>query len=282
MKKFYALAFGVCAAMAANAQTTVSLAGGFNGWSAEANPMTETSTGIYETDVPELLTEFKVVVTDANGAQWLGSNEVITLGTPLFVENIEGGGNVNFADGVKVVNNAHVKYELGSSMLTVTGEAGELEVSYGIHGSFATGDWATTPMTKGADGMWSATFTDLTPMATPGEFGIMEMDDKGNQLSWIAAGVAGVVISDEMEDIELTKTNTSNLAVSLTGAYTFIYNADEMLLTVTKATGINDIAAEIAEGEAEYFNLQGVRVMEPAAGLYLVRKAGKVSKVIVK
>ncbi len=51
----------------------------------------------------------------------------------------------------------------------------------------------------------------------------------------------------------------------------------------TAVAGIQAIeAAENAEGEAEYFNLQGVRVMEPAAGLYLVRKAGKVSKVIVK
>ncbi len=282
MKKFYALAFGVCAAIAANAQTVVSLAGGFNGWSADANPMAETSTGVYETDIPELLTDFKVVVNDGTAVQWLGSSEKLTPGTPLFVENIEGGPNVNFADGVMALTNAHVKYELGSSMLTITGTAADVNISYGIHGSFATGDWATTPMTKGEDGMWRVTFTDLAPMATPGEFGIKEMDDKGNQLSWIAAGVAGVVISDEMEDIELTKTNTQNLAVSLTGDYTFIYNAEEMLLTVTKAAGINDIAAEVAEGEAEYFNLQGVRVMEPAAGLYLVRKAGKVSKVIVK
>ncbi len=33
---------------------------------------------------------------------------------------------------------------------------------------------------------------------------------------------------------------------------------------------------------AEYFNLQGVRVAQPEAGLYIVRRAGKVSKVLVK
>lgn len=45
--------------------------------------------------------------------------------------------------------------------------------------------------------------------------------------------------------------------------------------------GIEDIVAA-ENGAAEYFNLQGVRVNEPAAGLYLVRKAGKVEKVLVK
>lgn len=35
------------------------------------------------------------------------------------------------------------------------------------------------------------------------------------------------------------------------------------------------------EAEAEYYNLQGVRVMNPGHGLYIVRKGNKVSKVIL-
>lgn len=46
-------------------------------------------------------------------------------------------------------------------------------------------------------------------------------------------------------------------------------------------TGIADIEAE-ENGVVEYFNLQGVRVAEPANGLYIRRAGNKVEKVIVR
>ncbi len=50
--------------------------------------------------------------------------------------------------------------------------------------------------------------------------------------------------------------------------------------TIKVETGID--AVEVVEGEAEYFNLQGVRVANPTPGLYILRSAGKVVKVQVK
>lgn len=47
-------------------------------------------------------------------------------------------------------------------------------------------------------------------------------------------------------------------------------------------TGIEGIEAEAAEAEVEWFNLQGVRVANPEAGLYIRRQGNKVEKVIVK
>ncbi|MBP3638947.1 MAG: Ig domain-containing protein [Muribaculaceae bacterium] len=45
------------------------------------------------------------------------------------------------------------------------------------------------------------------------------------------------------------------------------------------ATGIEDVTVEV-EGEAEYFNLQGLRVAQPEAGqLYIKRQGGKAVKV---
>ena len=46
-------------------------------------------------------------------------------------------------------------------------------------------------------------------------------------------------------------------------------------------SGIADIEAE-ENGVVEYFNLQGVRVAEPANGLYIRRAGNKVEKVIVR
>lgn len=46
-------------------------------------------------------------------------------------------------------------------------------------------------------------------------------------------------------------------------------------------TGIADIEADM-NAPVEYYNLQGVRVAEPAAGMYLRRQGGKVSKVVIR
>lgn len=50
------------------------------------------------------------------------------------------------------------------------------------------------------------------------------------------------------------------------------------------STGINDIIADGADNDAPavYYNLQGVRVDNPANGVYIVRKGNKTSKVLVK
>lgn len=58
-------------------------------------------------------------------------------------------------------------------------------------------------------------------------------------------------------------------------------------ITVTKASGttvIDEIGADVVDGEAEYFNLQGVKINPENAtpGLYIRRQGGKVAKVVVK
>lgn len=58
---------------------------------------------------------------------------------------------------------------------------------------------------------------------------------------------------------------------------------DNSLALVLIRTGIEEVAAE-AEGEAEYFDLRGVRVNAEALtpGLYICRKGGKVSKTVIR
>ena len=63
--------------------------------------------------------------------------------------------------------------------------------------------------------------------------------------------------------------------------------SDVKTITVTKqsdTTAIDAIGADTAEGEAEYFNLQGVRINpeNAAPGLYIRRQGGKAAKVLVK
>lgn len=50
-----------------------------------------------------------------------------------------------------------------------------------------------------------------------------------------------------------------------------------------KSTGVEDIVADSEKGEAVFYNMQGVRVANPAAGnVYIKVQAGKASKVLVK
>ena len=60
-------------------------------------------------------------------------------------------------------------------------------------------------------------------------------------------------------------------------------NIIELLdLNAFSAAGINNVAADFDENApVEYFNLQGVRVENPANGLYIMRQGSKVAKVIL-
>lgn len=51
-------------------------------------------------------------------------------------------------------------------------------------------------------------------------------------------------------------------------------------LTVTGETGI--AAVDVEEGEAVYFNLQGMRVLNPENGLYIERRGNKARKVLIR
>ena len=71
--------------------------------------------------------------------------------------------------------------------------------------------------------------------------------------------------------------------VEKAGTYTLKFDLNSMTLNVTPtgSTGAVDLVVD-ENAPAEYYNLQGVRVYDPAGGLYLVRKGGKVSKVMIK
>lgn len=71
--------------------------------------------------------------------------------------------------------------------------------------------------------------------------------------------------------------NAVNFTVKLTE------NGTPATMTVASGiqTGVESVGVD-ADGEAEFYTLQGVRVAKPAAGIYLRRQGGTVSKVLVK
>lgn len=62
----------------------------------------------------------------------------------------------------------------------------------------------------------------------------------------------------------------------------FVVDFENMTVTISTATGVEDIAIDAA-APAEYYNLQGIRVAQPESGkLYIVKQGEKVSKMLVK
>lgn len=69
--------------------------------------------------------------------------------------------------------------------------------------------------------------------------------------------------------------------VTLTPGATLGFNT--ITYNFTKSDGVNDIIAEDADAPAVYYNMQGVRVANPAAGnLYIKVQGSKATKVLVK
>lgn len=85
-------------------------------------------------------------------------------------------------------------------------------------------------------------------------------------------------------DTPITLTKNSNaIRLGEAGNYklTVVFGETEITFTATKESGIEGVDAEAA-APAEYYNLQGVRVENPAEGLYIVVRGGKATKEYVK
>lgn len=270
MKKFLLAVAAV--AMSLTASADVFLAGGFNGWSTTATPMEEKD-GVYTVTVDQLTTEFKVV----DNGTWLGSDAPCVLGEELPLSDA---GNIKFADGLAALDNAVVTYNAANQTLVVTGQEAQVEVTYAIHGNFATGEWASVEMT-GNDNVWTVTFESLEN--AEGEFGIKQ-NTNGMQTAWFSCPNEAeyVTISGAVSALLCADTDNTNFKVEgLNGSWDFVFDAEAHTLTVKASEG-NAIESIVAENAAAvYYNLSGVRVANPVNGLFIVKQGNKVSKVIL-
>lgn len=90
---------------------------------------------------------------------------------------------------------------------------------------------------------------------------------------YTAMPAAGIQLTAQMTKLYVIAERTSDGALSEPAVY-----------SIAADTNINTAVGEIeaAEAEAEYYTLEGIRVAEPTDGIYIVRRAGRTSKVLIR
>lgn len=143
--------------------------------------------------------------------------------------------------------------------VTHASKKGVLIVEYSF--KIANHNGKPVEVTANVAGMEQIKFTDATPANAPA------------RVAGESTAVIGTLRAEHADLVDASNINV-NLTATLGGKEFFTRQA-----TVTTTTGIEDVTVE-GEGEAEYFNLQGLRVAQPEAGqLYIKRQAGKAVKV---
>ena len=67
------------------------------------------------------------------------------------------------------------------------------------------------------------------------------------------------------------------------GTYKIVADFEHMVVTILNvSTGLDAIDADNFDLNPVYYNLQGVRVDNPSAGLYIVRRGNAITKEIVR
>lgn len=104
--------------------------------------------------------------------------------------------------------------------------------------------------------------------------------------AFIVPTVADCAVSPngvEPAKFDYTTTHANMWKVTETGTYSLKFDLNNW--TLSASGNVDTSVVELVtdnDAPVEYYNLQGVRVYEPANGLYLKRKGGKVSKVMIK
>lgn len=278
MKKFYLLLTALCVAVAANAADWY-LIGAFNGWSLAdpAAKFTEKSAGVYELEMAELLTNFKI-----NSGTWAdefgAASGKVELGVPFALAS-SGGSNINFLN-MDAITNAKLVLNTNDNTLLVTGEEKVVEKVWyicGIGGNYE---------------VWGDKTYEFTKTETEGIYKIVALDIltgttgfKISTANWAEQyGAADASASIQYGQFSAVLGEVSfggDVPIGLTGKWDVTWDYNNLTVSFKQNTGVQEI--EFNTNEAiEYFNLQGVRIENPANGLYIAKQGDKVAKVLVK
>ena len=72
----------------------------------------------------------------------------------------------------------------------------------------------------------------------------------------------------------------TNITIAATGTYTITVDLEAKTLLLTTTVGVEGV--EVESAPAVYYNLQGIEVVNPENGVYIVKRGNKVSKEFIR
>ena len=230
-------------------------------------------------------------------------------GTELKVENKDGGEPVaipmiacaSYAqfcdycfprDGYKWVafQSTEARNQGAKNDATVTLEAGDKLGDYNL--DIVAGGWKKDPAELVKDGKINLELAfgnnlDFTSATTDEDLGAGKPATYFKSSEYLF--IAGTIGNDEYEARKTTIKSQTSITVhgkTLPVAPDIAnFTQDQNMKVTVKEnpnTGIDGVDAEAANAPAEYFDLQGRKVANPEAGLYLVKRGNKVTKELLK
>lgn len=259
-------------------EPTYYVVGIFNNWDiANAPEMTRNDDGTYTLSIDKMLNQFKIVGERA----WVDSKTIgakVPYSIKLNVPNgaAVGGAEFGFADDITSVDDAVITFNPDNMTIMVDGVAVKDQPDLYLRGSF--NGWVANDDTK-------MTYDANTHTYTLGEVEVAENNEFKIASADYDINFGGVDFTAESLRALLTATvGNCSLTVPQAAKYDFSFSYITKLLTITKSkVGIDTIDADAVDGEAEVYTLQGRRVYgTPAAGIYVVIRNGKASKIAVR
>lgn len=256
-------------------QLTWGLIGDFNDW-AEDVSMTKVTEGVWTVTMSELNGGFKFRANGSWDLNYGGSDfdsaEIVYDGEYDIDTN---GCNFTIYDATDVT----LTLDLNNMVMKVEGyqeQPPQLKM-LALRGSFADWEWEWGYyfMEGEEPGVY---FLYLDSVESDWEFKIANQDWSEQYTTQNLEMVAG-----EVYDLTVNDGSSSNMGTA--DSYTDVLmtlnlNNNTLSFTGTGMSGINTV--EVTNGGTQYFNLQGVRVDNPAKGMYIRMTDGKSEKVILK
>lgn len=258
-------------------------------WALGTNKMTYAD-GVYTWTGEYLGNGFKI-----NDGTWgpeynIGAGEGnLTLGTAYTVAIGDGTGNINFAD-YEGVNNPKVVYDPTAKTVTVTGEGVSPEGPVVLYVRGEMNSWATTDeMTQDPDNENIYVYAFDTVVGSDAKFKIADAnwgkynfgaptEEEGN-IEVYSDKPAELELADNGEDIVVTNWVAGPMII------TFNLETKELLVEGSdqpkfETGAIHSLGSDASE--VEYYNLQGVKVVNPDKGIYIIRKGNTTSKAVIR
>ncbi|MBQ9077350.1 MAG: hypothetical protein IJY31_05855 [Muribaculaceae bacterium] len=275
--------------------------GSFQGWTPASSTQMACSNGVYSVEGLEFAAGGNFALSTVQSDDWdavnaarygfATDNALATDGVAMPIVKGEGAIQVP-SEGVYTIS---VSLE---DMTVTVSRTGDLPVEYPaalyVLGNLSSGSWlpnAGVELAMGEDGVYSGSF-ELVQQTDGYAYFSFATALSASSDDWSAVNASvryGATESNATLEKNVPATivadnsgnpNAWRIAVAESATVSVTVSLVDMTVVIDQvASGIEGVEAEVANAEAVYYNLQGIKVANPAAGeVYIVRRGNTVTK----